>query len=99
MMAMFAVNEDVATKADIDGLRTHLRTQLGDVRTELGDVRTEMAMIRHELDLKPATRDDLLDLRRDFDSNLKSFVRTFISVQAASMVGLTGIFYALIRLT
>lgn len=106
MMAMFGVYENVATKDDIGNLGMQLRTEMGDLRTEMGEfrtemgeLRTEMAMMRQEMELKYATKDDLLELRRDFDSNLKSFIRTFVSVQAASMVGLTGIFYALVRLT
>jgi hypothetical protein len=92
MMAMFAVSENVATKDDVANLGSELR---GEMR----ELRSEMTMLRQEMELRYATKDDLIDLRRDFQTTLGSFVRTFISVQAASMIGLAGIVFAIVRLT
>lgn len=39
-----------------------------------------MAFIRQEIDLKFATKDDLPELRRDFDTSLRSFVRSFMAI-------------------
>jgi len=92
MMAMFPASENLATKDDVSTLGSELRA-------EMGGLRTEMAMMRQEMELRYATKDDLVDLRRDFETTLGSFVRTFISVQAASMIGLAGIVFAIVRLT
>lgn len=92
MMAMFAASENVATKDDLTALGT-------DLRAEMGALRTDVAMLRQEMELRFATKGDLVDLRRDFETTLGSFVRTFISVQPASMIGLAGIVFAIVRLT
>jgi len=52
-------------------------------------LRTEMVATRTELKQEDAA------IRAD----LHSFIRTFIAVQAGTVVGVAGIFYALIRLT
>jgi hypothetical protein len=45
-----------------------------------------------------ATKDDLLGVRRDFESSVQKMVRTFIAVQAATVVGMSGILFGLLRL-
>ena len=78
-------------------LRTHddLATKadlasLGERLEEaIASIRTEMIATRTELKQEDAA------IRAD----LHSFIRTFITVQAATVVGATGIVYALFRLT
>ena len=96
MMAMFALSENVATKDDVATLGAEFRIEMAALRTVL---RTDLAIMRQEMELRYATKDDLVDLRRDFETTLGSFVRTFISVQAASMIGLAGVVFAIVRLT
>jgi len=101
-MMMLPQRDDVATKDDITGVRTEiadLRTDVADVRGEIADVRSEIASLRLEMEYRFATKGDLLELRRDFDVSLRAFVRTFTTTQAATVVGMTGIFHALVRLT
>ena len=96
---MLPVQDDLATKSDIASVRDELKGEIADVRTELADVRTEIAFMRQELDLKYATKADLLDLKRGFDDSFHAYLRTFMATQAATVVGVTGIVYALVRLT
>jgi len=105
LMSMLAAHDrdDLATKADLSALREELRGEMSELRTELrsemSELRTEVTAIRQEMDLKFATKDDLLAMRDGFDSAFHSYVRTFIATQAATVVGVTGIVYALTQLT
>ena len=114
LFAMFAQRDDLASKGDLAAVRDELKTEIAEVRDDLktemaalrDELKTEIAMVRSDLtsfrvevEHRFATRDDLLELRRDFDVSLRSFVRTFTATQAATVVGMTGIFYALLRLT
>ena len=94
LMSMLAAHDrdDLATKADLSALREELKG-------EMSELHTEVAAIRQEMDLKFATKDDLLAMRDGFDSAFHSYVRTFIATQAATVVGVTGIVYALTQLT
>ncbi|MFP3881066.1 MAG: hypothetical protein ACLFWH_01965 [Actinomycetota bacterium] len=92
LMTMLPQGNNLATKDDLVALRDELKGDIGDLRSEISSMRSEM---EHRF----ATRDDLLELRRDFDVSLRAFVRTFIATQAGTVVGMTGIFYALVRLT
>ena len=71
-------------------LRTHddLATK-SDVSAVREDLKHEMAAMRSEL------KQEIAGVRAD----LHSFIRTFIAVQAATVVGATGIVYALVQLT
>lgn len=62
------------------------KNDLLEVRDEL---RGELAAFRVEL------KGEMSELRSD----MNGFIRTFIAVQAATVVGATGIVYALVRLT
>ena len=42
----------LATKADLEGLRADVRTEISDVRTEISDVRTEVETLRADMTLK-----------------------------------------------
>jgi len=83
---MLRTHDDLATKADLASLGERLQTAIASMHTEL---KTEMAAMRTELKQVDAA------IRAD----LHSFIRTFITVQAATVVGATGIVYALFRLT
>lgn len=103
MEAMFDAREDLATKDDLALLSRELRSEMGelrsDLRGEIGQVRNELAFLRQELELKYATKADLVDMKNSFDETFHSYVRTFIATQAATVVGVTGIVYALVRFT
>ena len=97
-------------RTEIGELRTELRTEMGELRTEMGELRTEVgglrtelgtevAFLRQEMALKYATKDDLMELKAGFDANFHSYVRTFTATQAATVVGVSGIVFALTRLT
>jgi hypothetical protein len=103
LWVMLPGRDDLATKADLKGeitrLRDDLKADIGDVRKEVSDIRAETALIRQEMDLKFATKDDLLEVRRDFTTSVQGMVRTFVAVQAATVVGISGILYGFLRLT
>jgi hypothetical protein len=86
-------------KTEIAAVRSDLTSFRDELKTEIAMVRSDLTSFRVEVEHRFATRDDLLELRRDFDVSLRSFVRTFTATQAATVVGMTGIFYALLRLT
>lgn len=103
MWAMLSANDQVATKGDLSTLGRDLRTEMSELRSELksemGELRSEMAYMRQEMDLKYATKADLVDMKESFDQSFHAYVRTFMATQAATVVGVTGIVYALVRLT
>jgi hypothetical protein len=88
---MLPGRDDLATKDDLSAVSAELKS-------EMSDIRTEIALIRQEMDLKFATKDDLLEVRRDFGSSVQGMVRTFIAVQAATVAGISGILFGLLRL-
>ena len=91
LWGMLPGRDDFATKADLSAVRDELKSEMSDIRTEIG-------LIRSEMELKFATKDDLLEVRRDFESSVQGMVRTFIAVQAATVVGMSGILFGLLRL-
>ena len=114
LMTMLPRGDDLATNSDLAAVRDDLKGEISSVRDELrgeissvrdelradiAGVRSELGALQARIEHRYATKDDLLELRRDFDVSLRSFVRTFIATQAATVVGMTGIFYALVRLT
>lgn len=44
-----------------------------------------------------ATKDDLFALTNGFNEAMQGYVRTFIVVQAATVVGMSGILFGLLR--
>lgn len=114
LIAMLPAQEDLATKTDLALSVSELRTDMAELRTELhtdmaelrSELRTDMAelhselrSIRQEMDLKYATKDDLMEMKMSFDANFHSYVRSFIATQAGTLVAMTVVFYALVRLT
>jgi hypothetical protein len=89
-------------RTEMAELRTDLRTEMADLRTELrtgmGEVRAEVASLRQEMELKYATKDDLLIVINGFNATLSGHVRTFVVVQGATVVGMSGILFGLLQL-
>ena len=90
-------------RTEMADLRSDLRTDMADVRTELrtgmGEIRAEVGALRQEMELKYATKDDLLAAINGFNDTISGHVRTFVVVQAATVVGMSGILFGLLRLT
>jgi hypothetical protein len=90
-------------KGDMADFRAELNGGMADFKSELRDdfssVRTEVAFLRQEIEFKYATKDDLLAAIYGFNDTISGHVRTFIVVQAATVVGMSGILYGLLRLT
>jgi hypothetical protein len=113
-MSMLPRSDELATKTDLfefrdemrgdmAAFRAELKGEMADFRAELkedlGAVRTEVAFLRQEMELKYATKDDLLAAIYGFNDTISGHVRTFIVVQAATVVGMSGILYGLLRLS
>jgi hypothetical protein len=114
LMSMLPRSDELATKTDLfefrdemrgdmAAFRAELKGEMADFRAELkedlGAVRTEVAFLRQEMELKYATKDDLLAAIYGFNDTISGHVRTFIVVQAATVVGMSGILYGLLRLS
>lgn len=91
LMSMLPRSDELATRADLLEFRDELKG-------EMAAVRTEVAMLRQEMALKYATKDDLLAAVNGFSDTMAGHVRTFIVVQAATVVGMSGILFGLLRL-
>jgi hypothetical protein len=114
LMSMLPRSDELATKTDLfefrdemrgdmAAFRAELKGEMADFRAELkedlGAVRTEVAFLRQEMELKYATKDDLLAAIYGFNDTISGHVRTFIVVQAATVVGMSGILSGLLRLS
>ncbi len=90
-------------KGEMTDFRAELKEEMTDFKAELKDdlaaVRTELAFLRQEMELKYATKDDLLAAIYGFNDTISGHVRTFIVAQAATVVGMSGILYGLLRLS
>jgi hypothetical protein len=103
LMSMLPHTDDLATKADLFEVRQALRSDMASLKEELkgemASIRTEVAFLRQEMELKYATKDDLLAAVNGFNDTMAGHVRTFIVVQAATVVGMSGILFGLLRFT
>lgn len=114
LFAMFAQRDDLATKDDLAAVRDDLKTEIAEVRDELktgmaalrDEMKTEIAMVRSDLtsfrvevEHRFATKDDLFAVVNNFNEAMRGYVRTFIVVQAATVVGMSTILFGLLRLT
>lgn len=99
LWSMLSVRDDLATKGDLATLRDELKGDIAELRSDMGELKTEMRLMRQEMELKYATKDDLLGAVSGFNETMAGHVRTFIVVQAATVVGMSGILYGLLRLT
>lgn len=85
--------DQLATKADLEGALRRYPTK-ADLERELQRYATKDELRREMAELRTELRTDF----RELHTELRLFVRSFIRVQAASMVGLTAIFVAVTRL-
>jgi hypothetical protein len=103
LMSMLPRTDELATKTDLMESSALLRTEMANLRTELRlgmiEVRAEVASLRREMELKYATKDDLLAAINGFNDTISGHVRTFVVLQAATVVGMSGIPFGLLRLT
>lgn len=104
------IESGAVLRTEMAGLRTELKTEMADVGTELrtgmaelrvemAGVRSEVASLRQEMELKYATRDDLFAIIDGFNDTMAGYVRTFIVVQGATVVGMSAILFGLLQLT
>lgn len=90
LWSMLPGRDDLATKPDLSELENTLRGEIAELRTDVATLRTEMAH-------RYATKDDLFVLSDRFNEVMSGHVRTFIVVQAATVVGMSGILFGLLR--
>lgn len=110
---MLPGRDDLATKTDVlesedrlKGRYTALREELKadnaalreELKGEIAELRTDVATLRTEMAHRYATKDDVLGLTETFNQAMQGHVRTFIIVQAATVVGMSGILFGLLRL-
>ena len=84
-------------RGEISGVREELKTEISGVREEILDLRVEMATLRTEMEHRYATRADVQAMSERFIAVMADHVRTVIVVQAATMVGMSGILFGLLR--
>lgn len=86
---MLPAGRGVATKDDLAQTRNVLKGNITALRDELkrdmSEVRSELALMRAEMSHRYATKDDLWELKRDFDASFHAYVRTFTATQAATV--------------
>lgn len=99
LWSMLSVRDDLVTKGDLATLRDELKGDIADLRSDMGELKIEMGFMRQEMELKYATKDDMFAMVNSFNETMAGHVRTFIVVQAATVVGMSGILYGLLRLT
>ena len=92
LWGMLPGRDDLATKTDLSAVESTLRGEIAELRTDVATLRTEMSH-------RYATKDDLFVLSERFNEVISGHVRTFIIVQAATVVGMSSILFGLIRLT
>lgn len=108
LIAMTPDRDDLVTRPDLGELRTEmaelrteLKAEIAQFRADMGRFKTELkgelSRLRTEMNLKFATRDDLVGMSEGFTTKLHSFVRTFIITQVVSIVGVAGIVVGLLQ--
>ena len=101
LLAMLPPGGDLATKDDLARTRKELKGDITSLRNEwkgdMSELRSELALIRTEMAHRYATKDDLWELKREFDASFHAYVRTFTATQAATVVGVSGIVFGLTR--
>ena len=91
-------------RGEIAGVRVELKGEMVELRSELASMRMEMEH-RFEgmenrfegIEHRFATKDDLFTVMNDSNEAMRGYVRTFIVVQAATVVGMSGILFGLLR--
>lgn len=84
LIQMLPPRDDLATRAE-------LAAEMADLKAEL---RSDMSTLKDDL------RGEIAETRVHFDTALRSFVRNFVVTQAAAtVVGVAGIVFGIVRLT
>lgn len=100
LWGMLPTRDDLVTKGDLSEMQ-NLRGEISGVRDELkseiSELRTDIATLRTEMEHRYATRDDVQAMADRFVDVMAGHVRTFIAVQAATVVGMSGILFGLLR--
>jgi ribosomal protein L29 len=111
LFAMFAQRDDLATKGDLAAMRDDLKTEFredlkteiaalrNELKTEIAGLRSDLTSFRVEVEHRFATKDDLFAVVNNFNEAMRGYVRTFIVVQAATVVGMSTILFGLLRFT
>jgi uncharacterized coiled-coil DUF342 family protein len=110
-----AVRDELRTdiaevRSDLTSFRNELKTEIAEVRsdltsfrnelkTEIAEVRSDLTSLRVEVEHRFATKDDLFAVVNNFNEAMRGYVRTFIVVQAATVVGMSTILFGLLRFT
>ncbi len=92
---------DVATKTDLESLRTEMHAEFGSVGSEFGSVRSEFGSVRSEFD---SVRTEFSVVRADMralEANLRTEMHQSIRSQTWALIawttGLAGLIVALVR--
>lgn len=107
LMMMLPTKGELATRNDLDLLRTELREEMNGLRGEMNGLRDEMHGFRVEVnerltETRSELKSEMRELRatmRDYDVALRGFVRTFLTTQAATVIAIVGIVLGFERLT
>ena len=103
LWSMLPGRDDLATKTNVSEVENSLRGEIAklrqDLKSEMAELRTDVATLRTEMAHRYAEKDDLFILSDRFNEVISGQVRTFIIVQAATVVGMSSILFGLIRLT
>lgn len=91
-------------RGEIAGVREELKGEVAELRSDLASMRLEMEH-RFEgmedrfegMEHRFATKDDLFAVMNQWNEGMRGYVRTFIVVQAATVVGMSGILFGLLR--
>lgn len=101
LWGMLPTRDDLVTKGDLSEMQNLLWGEITGVRDELkseiSELRTDIATLRTEMEHRYATRDDVQAMADRFVDVMAGHVRSFIAVQAATVVGMSGILFGLLR--
>lgn len=103
--------EITGVRGEIGGVREELKGEMSEFRSELASMRLEMEHrfkgmenrfegMEHRfegMEHRFATKDDLFAVVNEFNQAMQGYVRTFIVVQAATVVGMSTILFGLLR--
>ncbi len=95
---------DNSLRGEIAGVREELKGEMAELRSDLASMRSEMEH-RFEgmenrsegMEHRFATKDDLFAVMNHSNEAMRGYVRTFIVVQAATVVGMSAILFGLLR--
>ncbi len=104
LMTMLPLRNDLATKSDLGAVRDELKGEMAELGSDLASMRLQMER-RFEgmenrfegMEHRFATKDDLFAVVNQSNEAMQGYARTFIVVQAATVVGMSGILFGLLR--